>query len=128
MEHRYPDEIGIVLFKDGTFDVYPDLADIPPSVKYIRADRVQQYLGIGKVVEESGELLQILGKLIAFPNNEHPDGKGDLLIRASDEFADVKAANQYFVHVNGLDENYINKRSVTKFNQFMKWVLTGLKR
>lgn len=34
----YPDEIGVVKYMGGDYDVFPDLADIPPSVKYIRHD------------------------------------------------------------------------------------------
>lgn len=31
-----PKEIGVCKFMDGTFDVYPDCAGIPPSTKYTR--------------------------------------------------------------------------------------------
>lgn len=32
----YPDEIGVLKFNDGTYEVYPDCPDTPPAVKYIR--------------------------------------------------------------------------------------------
>lgn len=49
-----------------------------------------------KLVEELGELLQLIGKLQAFPDNIHPDGKGDLRYRLLDEIADIYAALRYF--------------------------------
>lgn len=33
-----PDEVGIVAFKDGTYDCYPNLANVPPSTSYTRTD------------------------------------------------------------------------------------------
>lgn len=38
---KYPKEVGIVGFKDGTFDCYPNCVGIPPSVDYIQKDIAQ---------------------------------------------------------------------------------------
>lgn len=35
---KMPDEVGIVAFKDGTYDCYPTLANVPPSTSYTRTD------------------------------------------------------------------------------------------
>jgi hypothetical protein len=39
-EYKMPYEIGVCKFNDGTYDVYPDLADIPPSTKYFERDQL----------------------------------------------------------------------------------------
>lgn len=33
-----PKEIGVCKFNNGTYEVYPDLANVAPSTKYIRDD------------------------------------------------------------------------------------------
>lgn len=38
MSDMYTDEIGVGGYNNGEYDVFPDLADVPPSVKYIRDD------------------------------------------------------------------------------------------
>lgn len=87
----------------------------------------EQWKGIFKVVEEAGELLTVLGKMGAFPSGEHPDGKGNLVMRAMDEIADLNAAQSYFVQKNGLDAIYLEHRTQSKFKQFLQWGLTGLR-
>lgn len=50
------------------------------------------YAGLGKVAEESGEVLQVIGKLMGSAGNpNHWDGT-DLLERLLDETADLTAA------------------------------------
>lgn len=36
--NNYPKELGVVKFKDGTYEVYPNSANVPPAVKYLRDD------------------------------------------------------------------------------------------
>lgn len=81
--------------------------------------------GISKVVEECGELLQILGKLMAYPVGRYPDGQ-DLKVLVEEEIADLYAALDYFVEVNGLD-NTTDRRCV-KLKRFKEWVLSGIRR
>lgn len=85
---------------------------------------MEVYRGIGKLIEEMGELQTELGKLIPFPQGEHPDGKGDLRQRIENEMADVRAAIFYFTETNRLDFN--NERYVRKVALFKKWGLTGI--
>ena len=81
-----------------------------------------------KLVEELGELLQLLGKLSAFPDRIHPDRKGDLLYRIHDEIADVYAALRYFreQHHLTMDAEYTHPTSLwrriqEKLSKFRVW-------
>lgn len=77
--------------------------------------------GLSKLTEEAGELVQVLGKLVATGGStEHWDGS-DLGERLLDELADLKAAAWFFADVNGLDRDRIDKRVLDKFNLFHKW-------
>lgn len=80
--------------------------------------------GIGKLVEEMGEVAQLLGKLIPFPDGNHPDGKGQLRERLEDEIADLYAALDYFVSENKLDFAKISFRTDEKLNRFKNWHLS----
>ncbi len=46
------------------------------------------WLGIGKLGEEAGEVNQLVGKAIAFPIGEHPDGKGPVRDRFIEELGE----------------------------------------
>lgn len=84
--------------------------------------------GVGKLVEEAGEVLQLLGKLIPFPDGNHPDGKGHLRERLTDEIADLYAALDYFVDNNGLQHERIETRRKEKLEKFFAWRLSGVKK
>lgn len=76
--------------------------------------------GIFKLVEEMGELQQVLGKLASYPNHQHPEDS-KLKTALKEELADVYAALQYFVIENGVDLDY--NRIDQKINKFRKWDL-----
>jgi len=82
------------------------------------SDKLGTWKGIFKVQEETGELNQELGKLAVFPHGRHPDGKGDLIHRVTDEIADVLAAIEYFVEQGGLDRDRIKLRKKDKLCKF----------
>lgn len=82
--------------------------------------------GVGKLTEEAGEVLQLLGKLIPFPDGNHPDGKGHLRERLTDEIADLYAALDYFADINGLDPARIYSRREEKLQKFFNWRLSGV--
>lgn len=86
----------------------------------------EHWKGIGKLIEECGELLQIAGKAIAYPVGEHPDGCGDVKERFVQEIADVYAALDYFVDVNKLDLGIILTRKNSKFRLYKRWDLSGI--
>lgn len=85
---------------------------------------VERWRGIGKLVEECGEVLQLLGKAIAFPHGAHPDGQGPIRSRLPAELADLKAAIDYFESANDLRQD--TERQAVKRGKFEKWGLTGV--
>lgn len=77
--------------------------------------------GISKLVEESGELQQVLGKILAYGLNDHPDGKGNLLERFEEESADVMAAIIFVQGKLGADPAKVHARSLEKLSLYRKW-------
>lgn len=84
------------------------------------------WMGLPKVVEETGELLQVLGKLVPFPEGDHPDGKDNLERRLEMELGHVLAAIDYLVIHNGLDRGAIQYHAATKAELYKHWGLTGV--
>ncbi len=76
--------------------------------------------GTSKLTEECGELLQVLGKIAAYPGGEHPDGT-DIVARLHDELADVMAAAEYVIDANRLDAVKIHERIRDKAARFWGW-------
>ena len=87
----------------------------------------EHWKGIGKLVEECGEVMQAAGKAIAFPEGDHPDGKGPVADRLAEECADLYAALDYFVSVNGLPVAEVRLRRDIKVAKFTAWGLSGVK-
>lgn len=77
--------------------------------------------GLAKLTEECGELLQVAGKLMAFPDGAHPDGAGDLVERLLSELADVGAVVEYVVKANHLDHDRFFARMRKKVARFVEW-------
>lgn len=96
------------------------------AVRRATTQQDEKWRGICKLVEESGEVLQLVGKIMAYPEGEHPDGKGDLKARIQDEVADLTAALDYFSHHN-LDEEVVGWRAGAKREMFERWVMSGLR-
>jgi len=77
--------------------------------------------GVSKIIEESGELNQVLGKLIATNGDtEHWDGS-DLRGRMIEELGDVMAAIEFLVKVNKLDRGSVIERASGKLRLFEYW-------
>jgi NTP pyrophosphatase (non-canonical NTP hydrolase) len=76
--------------------------------------------GLAKLAEECGEVIQVIGKIIAFPNGEHPDGT-DIVARLHDELADIAAAGAFVIEANDLDRCAIEQRSRLKLDRFRGW-------
>lgn len=87
-------------------------------------ENAERWRGIGMLVEEGGEVLQLLGKAVAFPTGDHPDGKGTMRERLPFKLADLKATIEYFEYVNNLRVDTI--RQGEKMDQFRVWGLTGV--
>ena len=78
--------------------------------------------GTSKLLEEMGELQQVLGKLIAVHGaDRHWDG--DLRQRLIEEIGDVRAALDFFVgHNLSLEDGHrILRRASEKYELFGKW-------
>ena len=86
----------------------------------------EEWKGIGKLIEECGELMQIAGKAIPFPVGEHPDFKGPVRERFIEECSDLYAALDYFCSVNMLSGQRMDDRRATKLEKFFHWGLTGI--
>lgn len=80
--------------------------------------------GTAKAMEEMGELLQVMGKLIAIGGEtKHWDGT-DLLERLHEEIADVAAALFVFVELNGINaiqRDKIEQRMRAKIDRLLLW-------
>lgn len=75
--------------------------------------------GMSKLLEEMGELQQVLGKIMGSNGLDHWDGdlEGVLL----DEISDVMAAIGFFVVQNGLQRGYLMARAEEKKKLFTLW-------
>lgn len=77
--------------------------------------------GLGKVIEESGELMQVAGKLIANSGEpNHWDGT-DLHYRLVEEMGDVLAAIDFLIEANGIDDAAVRERAANKLTLFWSW-------
>lgn len=84
--------------------------------------------GLGKLVEEMGELNQVLGKLIGAEGADvHFDGS-ILRLRLIEELGDVHAAILFFTEKNNLNPRKIVERSQHKIHLFGEWHENGLKK
>jgi NTP pyrophosphatase (non-canonical NTP hydrolase) len=77
--------------------------------------------GLVKLIEEMGELTQVVGKKLAYPDSQHPDNKGDLTKRLEDEMADVMAICYFVQYKLKLDANRMAERQHEKFNRYLEW-------
>lgn len=77
--------------------------------------------GASRVIEESGELLQVLGKLVGTGGAlEHWDGT-DLRQRLVDEIGDLRAALEFFTAANELPAAEVEQRARRKRAQYEQW-------
>ncbi len=81
--------------------------------------------GVAKLIEECGELQQVLGKKLAWFHTDEPHWDGtNLNERIEDEMADVQAAILFVMDQLSLDYDRIGLRLVHKRNLFEKWHAT----
>jgi hypothetical protein len=77
--------------------------------------------GLSKITEESGEVLQVIGKLLGTGGQTaHWDGT-DLLVRLIEEVGDVLAACDFVVSANALNADAIGARRAQKLALFWQW-------
>lgn len=84
------------------------------------------YPGLHKLVEEAGELLEVIGKILVRPNGDHfVELKGERILNEDlhDEIADVRAIIDYVVKSSPeLDEDRIKRRTEMKLKKYARWV------
>lgn len=81
--------------------------------------------GLSKLSEEAGEVIQVVGKLIATGGEEqHWDGS-NLRKRLAEELGDLLAAIEFVALKNGLADTFT--RAEEKLKLFEKWHLEQLK-
>jgi hypothetical protein len=99
-------------------------ASVPPL-----AIGSETWPGLAKLMEECGELTQVIGKLIAYPDSPHPDGS-DLPARLVEEMGDVLGALWFVTSVNGPQERsgqhlafwqQVESRATDKYARFRNW-------
>lgn len=77
--------------------------------------------GTSKMIEEQGELLQVLGKLMG-SEGRTDHWSGDLIPMMEDELADVLAATKIFIELNPkLNRVRIDERAAEKMRTFREW-------
>jgi NTP pyrophosphatase (non-canonical NTP hydrolase) len=85
----------------------------------------QEWPGLSKLTEECGEVLQVIGKLIASGGLvEHWDGS-NLKERLETELGDLKAAIAFVIKHCNLDGTAIVRREVEKLRRFSIWHSSG---
>lgn len=78
--------------------------------------------GVAKLIEECGELQQVLGKKLAWWDTEEPHWDGTVLNRRIEqEMGDVLAAIMFVQVQLGLDYQAIRERDHAKWNLFQTW-------
>lgn len=81
--------------------------------------------GTSKLIEECGELTQVLAKLIGNRGKTDYWGEVNLSERLEEELGDVIAAVTFFIDTNGLDGDKIIQRSIDKLTKFDNWHKNG---
>lgn len=78
--------------------------------------------GLSKLIEEAGEVLQVVGKIIAVDGaSHHWDGGPDLDLCLMDELGDLWAAIEFVISANALDPQYVFARYEKKLGLFEQW-------
>lgn len=84
------------------------------------------YPGLFKVVEETAELNEVIGKMLVRPNGDHyVEVKGERVLNDDlhDELADVLAITEYLIKSSPLlDEDRIVSRAHEKLSKYARWV------
>ena len=79
--------------------------------------------GFSKLVEETGELQQVVGKVLAYGLgcDSHPDGDKPLVDRFIEESGDVIASIYFIAQKYNLNINAIDRRVSDKLIIFKQW-------
>lgn len=83
----------------------------------------RRWAGLSKLAEESGEVVQVVGKLLGTGGDPaHWDGS-DLRVRLQEELGDLLAAIDYVLRVNRHDLSLlaVTVRRAEKLETFLRW-------
>jgi NTP pyrophosphatase (non-canonical NTP hydrolase) len=86
----------------------------------------QEWAGISKVIEECGEVLQVIGKLVAVHGEERHWNSKNLHQDLEDEIADLLAAITFARETNCLDGERFDQRVAKKLARFRAWHALGI--
>lgn len=81
--------------------------------------------GLSKVIEESGEVLQICGKIMAIRGGDTYYNGEDLRVELENEVSDLLASLTYLIRENDLDKARINRRVQMKLAKYQNWKETN---
>lgn len=96
-------------------------ACIPPRLPGPYAIGSGHWPGVSKLIEEMGEVNQVLGKILGTGGDRsHWDGS-DLILRLQEELGDVLAAIDFVQWFNDLDAEAIADRRFQKRALFEEW-------
>jgi hypothetical protein len=85
--------------------------------------------GLAKLTEEAGEVMQIAGKMLQYPDTQievdgvrclHPDGT-HLRTALQFELGDLQAAIDFTIAKLGLDKEFVRNHRKYKLNKFREW-------
>ncbi len=83
------------------------------------------WTGLSKLIEESGEVVQVCGKILGTGGRlNHWDGT-NLQERLEEELAVLQAAIRFVIVQNGLSPRTITTRTEAKVKQFETWQREG---
>lgn len=78
--------------------------------------------GLAKLMEEMGELQQVLGKVMACSGTDAIYWDGSSLVpQLIEEMGDVRAAMIFFCEVNGISKALVHERADKKLEKFRYW-------
>lgn len=82
--------------------------------------------GLAKLAEESGEVVQVVGKLMMTGGEPHHWDGTDLRTRLIEEMADVVAAVRFVgtYNLTDLEVDELEARADRKLKQFIEWHIT----
>jgi hypothetical protein len=82
----------------------------------------EEWAGLSKLIEETGELLQVAGKLMGSRGvTDH--WSGDLRAKLVEELGDAVGAIGFFVEKNltAAEQQAVGDRTALKFERFQQW-------
>jgi NTP pyrophosphatase (non-canonical NTP hydrolase) len=94
-----------------------------PNAGYTMQNRT--WPGMGKVIEEAGEVLQLCGKIMSIRGATTYFNGEDLRKELQDELGDLLASVKFLIEENKLDRNAIETRAISKGRKYADWKATN---